>query len=987
MKANIWKLFFASIIIFSVFTWIGCKEDSEKIHIAVAGPESINKSVNLYFDEVNEKGGIDGKKIIVDYFDDQNKPELARKKATEIAGQNQAVAVIGHSYSTCSISAGSVYKKHGIPAITPTSSVTEVTTGNEWYFRTAITDTSQGQFLADYAKTILKQNTASIIYDEDGFAYLADIFQKRSDTIGLEIKHKRGFDKETENPDQLFKKIVRELSSESEKDRGIIFIATYSEEGHHLIKAVRDMGIRNPIIGPAVFCWEGFFEKFSKYHEEIRKPGYYTGDIHVSSFLLFDTAGMKAQEFRNKYKEMYEKYPDWGRAFAYDTAMLLHQAIKESGITGEAHSLKADREKIREYLAELNSGNATEGLNGLNYFDKNGDSVGKQLSVGIYRNGNIISAPGQLRPVQRFSLIPNIGEEIKKERIVVIGDHNMYKISVVYIGVNIQKISAIDVMKSSCMLDFYIWFRYQDEFDLGGIEFINALEPIRLEMPDWEEAEYPETDSEAGAEKQAGDGDDAKKSKDRGTAELVRKERMGNITSVLYHISASFKNDFRSDDSGYHVGFRLCHRHLTWNNMICVTDFLGMKFKDAGSFSEKMKKADVIGPGEEWITDHALFFQDIIEKSTMGSLKYLDIPIKSLEHSQINFRVSLKRPPSGLRRRIPADVATYLALCCFAALIFFSMFGNKLFKHSPRLIWFFNLMFAFLLLLSAESALINGIMRSSAKYQTITIITFDIFYWLISALFLHLALQPFIWTPLEQRSGRPIPGVMRQLPAYLIYFTACYGIVAFVFELDINKLMATSGVLAMGVGLLIKDNIINYFASISIFQGREIRIGHWVRIGDFEEGKVQEITRMVTRIVTRDGSVLSIPNNVVLSSSIDNYSQPTDIHQLTFQLETVPEYSPARVLDLLEQAVLSAECVLKDPGPIIVFEGQGDSSAKYSVKFSVRDYGKKPRHFTAAWKAVWTHLEEAGIELATPHRILHLLDETPGKDSQQKTEI
>lgn len=74
--------------------------------------------------------------------------------------------------------------------------------------------------------------------------------------------------------------------------------------------------------------------------------------------------------------------------------------------------------------------------------------------------------------------------------------------------------------------------------------------------------------------------------------------------------------------------------------------------------------------------------------------------------------------------------------------------------------------------------------------------------------------------------------------------------------------------------------------------------------------------------MTKGGSLLSIPNSVVLDSAIDNYSLPTDVYQLDFLVETVPGYSPTRVTSLIERAVLSAECVLKDPEPVILFGGR-----------------------------------------------------------------
>jgi branched-chain amino acid transport system substrate-binding protein len=109
---------------------------------AFAG-KNMRQAVQLYLDSVNKAGGINGKKIILDVFDDQNDPFKA--KALEIVEENRALAVIGHNYSSASLSGGEVYKKSGIPAITPTSTDVKITTENEWYFRTIFDNQSQSQ--------------------------------------------------------------------------------------------------------------------------------------------------------------------------------------------------------------------------------------------------------------------------------------------------------------------------------------------------------------------------------------------------------------------------------------------------------------------------------------------------------------------------------------------------------------------------------------------------------------------------------------------------------------------------------------------------------------------------------------------------------------------------------------------------------------------------------------------------------------------------
>ncbi len=809
----------------------------------------------------------------------------------------------------------------------------------------------------------------------DGFAYLADIFEQTSELTGLGIKYKQGFDKKTGNPDETLKKIVKKLSAET--DTGIIFLAVYNNDGVNLIKQIRDTGITNPILGPAGFCSETFFQQFNTCPKEIRKPGYYTKDIYAASPLIFDSANMAAQEFQKKYRDRYHKNPRWEDAFVYDTAALILQAVEDTGITGQPDTIKADRKKIREYLANLNSNSriAALGLSPPNYFDENGGAVDKQLFIGIFRNGSIISALGQLRPVQHPELIMNIEDDIKNGYILRIGSDYMYKTNIVYTGVELKAVSEVDdLLNPSCMLDFYIWFRCHDEFDVRNIDFTNAVEPIRLRLD--EEPEILITADESGDEKKG----------EQSVARLVRKERENMLSSVLYHIKARFKKPSALGipyESGYRVGFKFHNQNLTQDNLVYVTDFIGMGVKDGEMLSGTKKKAVAVDSAEGWTVDHIFFANNTVEKATMGSLKYIENPKKYTEYSQFNFTVTLKNLTSlSLRRKIPDVFAAYLTVFCCAVILFLIKSENKRLKSRPKMVWFFKIILAVVLLLAAESFLTKGLIKDAAvRYRILTVFIFDVLYWLIPALFIHLGMETFIWGPMERRSGRPVPTVLRHLPVYFIYFIAAYGVIVFVFKLDISKLMATSGVLAMGIGLLVKDNIANYFASISIFQSHEIRIGHWVKVGDFEEGKVMEITRMVTRIMKRDGAVLSIPNNVVLNSAIENYSLPDENYLLAFNLETVPVYPPAQVLQVLETGIISVEGVLKNPAPAIVFEGQGDSSAKYTVKFSVKDYERKYHYLTAGWKSVWTHLEKAGIELATPHRVIHLLDETPESKS------
>ncbi len=170
-----------------------------EIHIALVGPMSgpqatvgrtMRRSIGFYLEEINREGGINGLRAVLDIYDDQNKPDLARKAARAIAADGRAVAVIGHRYSDCSLAGGEVYGKAGIPAITPMSTNVRITKDNPWYFRALFDDSFQGQFLAKYAVDILGKKTVSIIYAEDGYSRnLARSFEETARYMGTEVKY------------------------------------------------------------------------------------------------------------------------------------------------------------------------------------------------------------------------------------------------------------------------------------------------------------------------------------------------------------------------------------------------------------------------------------------------------------------------------------------------------------------------------------------------------------------------------------------------------------------------------------------------------------------------------------------------------------------------------------------------------------------------------------------------------------------------------
>ena len=975
------KFFMLIVILLLVLVWTFhkyFKEEGETIYIAFIGPmsgkgkaagEIMSQAIQLYLDRVNDQKELKGKKVELKIFDDQNKcdpKQQAEQEALRIVEENQVVAVIGHWFSSCSITGGQVYKKFGIPAITPGSVSVEVTKNNKWYFRNIYNASASGQFLAYYVNKVFRLDKVTIIDDGSGYgSYLASVFEKAARGLGMEVKNKWRFHEKDKNKDEKFRGFVEKLKRDG-KAAGAILLAMQASEGIPLVRLIKDAGIQNPIISGSGFSEQTFVDGFDKFPKEKANPGYYTNDIYVATPLIFDTANEKAQKFKDEYQKKYndedkkelqkdKKELDWSAAYAYDSAMVLIEAIKRvnKNIEGKKISLKAYRQKIRNELAKFTIHEAVEGTTGFNYFNKNRDAP-KPVAIGVYKNNNIVSALTQFQVVRNINEIADLEAAIKDERVLKIGEQYMYKTNVVYTGIKINEISDFKPDNLTFTLDFHLWFRSAGKFQPQDIEFINALEPDKIEA-------------------------ELKK-------EPLEKKIKDQITYRVYRIKSRFRADFRSGHYAYKqhklsVNFR--HKSLTRNNLIYVTDVLGMG--DANKVSEQLQNSQVLSPASGWSIEKIRFFQNVAERNSLGDPEYLNVQGGKVEYSQFNANVQIKKNEITLRGRIPYPYALNMMVLSTIFILLLNVLSKKIRKWS-KWVWFFQTFLAVILLLSGEVVLVKWLSSNVEAYNMKFVIKiFDILWWIIPAFLLNLASESFIWTPIEEKTGRLIPNIVRLFLAFIIYFLAVVGIIAFVYNEQLTSILATSGVIAMIIGLAIQINISNIFSGIAINIERPFRIGDWVKISNFDEGKIVDITWRTTRLKTRAECILSIPNSMAAESPILNFGYPDDVYWLWPTVYVHPMHPPTRVKKLLLDALLSADKAIKDPAPVVLFTGINEWAASYWVAFCADDYADKHFILEDVWTRVWFHLNRAGITPAVQRQEIHLFKGVKERGGEEAT--
>ncbi|HMZ67379.1 MAG TPA: ABC transporter substrate-binding protein, partial [Leptospiraceae bacterium] len=919
------------------------------IRIAVVGPMSGKDAANgksyldgvkLYVNALNEKNGLDGRKIIVDVYDDENDKDKAKLKAEEIVKKNNVLAVIGHNSSSCSIAAGPLYQANGIPAISPASTNPKVTIGNEWYFRTIFNDLTQGRFLANYTKKVLKEPTFAILHDDKDYgSNLAKVFKETMSDHGQDPEYVWTIKtNNNENPEQELAAIVEDIKSK--EYTGLIFLATSPKDGAKFIEKFKDAGLSNRILAPDSFASNAFKESFAKLKKEIQSPGYYSNDVMVTSPLIFDNANEKAQNFKDKYKAAYKAEPDWRAAYAYDSVMVLLDVIhKIPDLKGGKANLKEDRLKVKEALSHLtNIDEAVEGVTGYNYYDENRDSP-KPISIGAYKNNDVISSLIQLQAVKNLKEITSIKDALEKETIIKIDNNYLYKTNVVYTGIEINEISKLDVSNLTYHMDFYIWFRFKEDIKPEDIEFLNSIEPITLGEP-------------------------------------VDKDSSEHMNYRVYHVKGNFKADNLPVryELGYHaIGVNFKHKHLTRNNLIYVIDVIGMGMNSKKGDNKK-KYQSILSPVSGWMIANFWSFQDTMSRASLGAPKYLNSRDAKAEYSRFNLGVRIRKNEFTIRGFIPGSHAGYYLGFSVLVVVGLGIAGRlKMFQKYSNLNWVITTLFIFLFLIASEIETVDYLLDDLNTYS-IKMVTlgFDLLWWIIPAMRLNQAIERFIWDPLEIKTGNKIPTVVRLFLGIFIYILTFFGIVAFVFDQKITSLLATSGVVAMIIGLAIQVNISNVFSGIAINLERPFKVGDWVKIGTLDEGKVIDITWRTTRIQTRNMIILSIPNSKASESPISNFGSKEDITEFWFTIHIDPNENTKRVQKILLDALLSAEGVLKNPAPYTRLNEFTEWSADYIIGYCWKDYGRKNAVRKAVFTSIWTHLYRAGIQPATQRHEIHM---------------
>ena len=110
-------------------------------------------------------------------------------------------------------------------------------------------------------------------------------------------------------------------------------------------------------------------------------------------------------------------------------------------------------------------------------------------------------------------------------------------------------------------------------------------------------------------------------------------------------------------------------------------------------------------------------------------------------------------------------------------------------------------------------------------------------WWLFAAWFLVGFLRAFVIVEHRPREGK----LLQDLLAGLVYLVAVFAIIAYVFDLPIQGLLATSGAVAIILGLALQSTLGDVFSGVVLSFSRPYRPGDWISLEGGTDGRVIEM--------------------------------------------------------------------------------------------------------------------------------------------------
>ena len=248
----------------------------------------------------------------------------------------------------------------------------------------------------------------------------------------------------------------------------------------------------------------------------------------------------------------------------------------------------------------------------------------------------------------------------------------------------------------------------------------------------------------------------------------------------------------------------------------------------------------------------------------------------------------------------------------------------------------------------------------------------------VTVVIVHYTLQFLRFIANQMQAGElQIPGFYAdwiqptfRLIAFFIIALAFMIVVPFLPGFQSPAFQGVSIFIGLVVSLGSTETVTNIVAGIILIYSRAFQIGNIVKIREVM-GMVEEKSLLITRIRTPRNEIITLPNSMVLNSSITNFStasQNSPDRPLFLNTTVTMGYDVVwqKVYQLLIEAARRTKGILPEPAPFVWQTALND----YTVSYNLNAATDQPQLIPFIYSELHQHIQdcfnEAGVEIMSP---------------------
>jgi branched-chain amino acid transport system substrate-binding protein len=284
--------------------------------------------VALAVKEINEGGGILGRKLEHTISDTQSNPGVAKGLATK-AIDDGAFAVFGPVFSGSIMVSMAETRKAEVPNFTGGEAAAITKQGNPYIFRTSFTQDTAMPKVARYIANSLKAKTVAVIYVNNDFGKGGrDAITKALGDVGVKV----AADISTDSGQVDFSAPVLKAK---QANADAIFVYTNEEESARALRELRKQGITKPIVGETTLTGQKVID--------LAGDAANGATAHVG--LTADAPSALMLKFKAKFYQETKTLSDHNGIKGYTGVYVLKAALEKAG--------KVDRQAVAKVLHGL----------------------------------------------------------------------------------------------------------------------------------------------------------------------------------------------------------------------------------------------------------------------------------------------------------------------------------------------------------------------------------------------------------------------------------------------------------------------------------------------------------------------------------------------------------------------------------------------------------------------------------------------------------